>query len=659
MAISVASSPSSISNTTSDTTPTHTSLPFRPDDYTHLCHPLYIHPSDLLGSALVSEPFDGTCYGSWRRSVLVALFVRNKLDFIHGTVEKPPEGSPLMQQWQRCNDLVVAWLSNSVTKQIHRTDVYSEYAKDIWRELETRYGQADGARVFELKKELAHIFQGALDIASYLNKIKQLWDELASIFKCKCTCGGGVKAEEEQRVYQFLMGLNDVYVQLTKNAAPRRASANAAIESSFVFSVHSSLSPSTVFSNDASDQHSGVSGLTKEQYSQLMLLLQQSHVSPDPSHSLMASAHFAGRIATHSVLLKPTLVSQGPSLKKPLVLGKLDKGLYKLDITQSTSMPCSSLSVISFPVIAVCSPDSVFTVNPVYNSSHSAINKMDFLWHFRLGHVPFSKMKLISDISSCLSPKQSFPCSVCPLASQTSLPTSFWDDCILTATYLINRFPSPLLHHKSPFELLYGKPPSYSHLRSFGCLCYATVPRVHRDKFGARSVPCVFLVYPFAKKGYKLYKLASKSSFVSRDVIFYETIFPFAQPSSILSTVFPSQSSPVDVFPSTTSYFSSSGETSGEVFPSSSPSSSPPPCNVSSSSPSSPSSAALPSSSPIHSTSPSLVRKSTIPHNPPSYLQNYVCSFPTCSRLGSSLSAVADLFIFEPQSYSQAAHLPE
>ncbi|XP_033510008.1 uncharacterized protein [Nicotiana tomentosiformis] len=127
--------------------------------------------------------------------MLVGLSIRNKLDFIHGTIKKPHEGSPLMRQWQRCNDLVVAWLANSVTKQqIHRTVMYSEYAKDIWRELETRYGKVDGARVFELKRELAHISQGDLDIASYFNKIKQLWDELASISESKCTCGGGVKA---------------------------------------------------------------------------------------------------------------------------------------------------------------------------------------------------------------------------------------------------------------------------------------------------------------------------------------------------------------------------------------------------------------------------------------------------------------------------------
>lgn len=45
---------------------------FHEDDYTHPCHPLYVHPSDVLSNSLVYVPFDGTCYGSWRRTILVA-----------------------------------------------------------------------------------------------------------------------------------------------------------------------------------------------------------------------------------------------------------------------------------------------------------------------------------------------------------------------------------------------------------------------------------------------------------------------------------------------------------------------------------------------------------------------------------------------------------
>ncbi|XP_009623169.1 uncharacterized protein [Nicotiana tomentosiformis] len=221
--MAISSGTSSSSSVDNFTTVEHTAtsrLPFHPDDYTHTCHPLYVHPSDLLGSSLVTEPFDGSCYGSWRRSILVALSVRNKMEFIHGTSERPPEGSTLLRQWQICNDLVVAWLANSVTKEIHRTVVYSEFAKDIWKELETRYGKADGPRVFELKREVAHISQGALDITSYFNKLKQLRDELASLSASsdvRCTCGESIRSEEKQKVYQFLMGLDDTYVQVRSN----------------------------------------------------------------------------------------------------------------------------------------------------------------------------------------------------------------------------------------------------------------------------------------------------------------------------------------------------------------------------------------------------------------------------------------------------------
>lgn len=93
---------------------------------------------------------------------------------------------------------------------------------------------------------------------------------------------------------------------------------------------------------------------------------------------------------------------------------------------------------------------------------------------------------------------------------QANLPIKFWGHCVLAATYLINRMPMKVIAWKTPYEKLHGSPPSYSHLRVIGCLCYATVTLPHRDKLEPRGLKCVLLGYPPNSKGYTLYDLNTK-----------------------------------------------------------------------------------------------------------------------------------------------------
>ena len=111
------------------------------------------------------------------------------------------------------------------------------------------------------------------------------------------------------------------------------------------------------------------------------------------------------------------------------------------------------------------------------------------------------------------------------------LPLKFWGDCVTTATYLINRLPSSVLGNKTPYEVLYHKSPSYDNLRVFGCFVVVSNPTRTTDKFDSIGVPCVFLGYPNHQKGYKFYNLLNHTTFVSRDAIFYEHIFPYSSHS--------------------------------------------------------------------------------------------------------------------------------
>lgn len=98
---------------------------------------------------------------------------------------------------------------------------------------------------------------------------------------------------------------------------------------------------------------------------------------------------------------------------------------------------------------------------------------------------------------------------------------------MLTATCLINRTPMVTHNNKTPFELLFKKVHSYGHIRSFGCLCFASNLTTHKTKFTSRARKCIFISNVANTKGYILYDLDTHTFLVSRDVVFHENIFLF------------------------------------------------------------------------------------------------------------------------------------
>ncbi|KAL0001236.1 hypothetical protein SO802_015017 [Lithocarpus litseifolius] len=190
--------------------------------------------------------------------------------------------------------------------------------------------------------------------------------------------------------------------------------------------------------------------------------------------------------------------------------------------------------------------------------------------------------------------------------------------------------------------MLFNKNPSFAHLRCFGCLCFISTLLHNRHKFASRARRCVFLGYPPGIKGFKVLNLDSISIHISRDIVFYENIYPFAQnssslPSHIVDFVFPHSNSVGEPtpFPSTSSY----EPPTSTLHATSSVSHQPDLVDVVLTSPNvlssptsdTPCSVDLPPSTstdidPIPtSSSPVVPRRSTRPHHPPAYLTDYSC----------------------------------
>jgi hypothetical protein len=101
-------------------------------------------------------------------------------------------------------------------------------------------------------------------------------------------------------------------------------------------------------------------------------------------------------------------------------------------------------------------------------------------------------------------------------------PKCFWADSISTACYISNRIFLRSILHLTRFELHFGRKPSISHLRPFGCKCLV-LKHGNLDKFESHSFDGILLGYTPHGTSYRVFNLETNTIVESYDVTFDET----------------------------------------------------------------------------------------------------------------------------------------
>lgn len=154
---------------------------------------------------------------------VIELTAKNKLCFIDRTLTKPESTASDYKSWCRCNSMIIGWIIYALEPQIAYSILYVDGAREIWTDLEERFGQASLAQLYALEQEVLNISQDNLSVSDYYTQLKKLWDEIDNLkplpgCDCKnCTCAlthKVLKVQQDQRLMLFLIKLSNNFANI-------------------------------------------------------------------------------------------------------------------------------------------------------------------------------------------------------------------------------------------------------------------------------------------------------------------------------------------------------------------------------------------------------------------------------------------------------------
>lgn len=109
--------------------------------------------------------------------------------------------------------MIVGWIRSSIEPRVRSTVTFITDAQKLWENLKKRFEVGNKVRVHQLMEQLVSCRQNDQPVIDYYGRLAMMWEELQTYKPspaCSCLAAAIYEKErEEERVHQFIMGLDD------------------------------------------------------------------------------------------------------------------------------------------------------------------------------------------------------------------------------------------------------------------------------------------------------------------------------------------------------------------------------------------------------------------------------------------------------------------
>jgi len=93
-------------------------------------------------------------YDEWSRTVRGSLRARQQFRFIDGSIEKPDDAAPEIDDLWTVNSMIVSWILKTIEQKLRSKITYRENVKELRDDVEQRFSISNGPHIQQLKSEL-------------------------------------------------------------------------------------------------------------------------------------------------------------------------------------------------------------------------------------------------------------------------------------------------------------------------------------------------------------------------------------------------------------------------------------------------------------------------------------------------------------------------